>query len=199
MPDRVFAPDAARATSRIVIAGNEAHHLGRVRRVALRAIVEVFDGQGFATLAEVIAIEKAQITLRPVGDPLSDRVAAIDLILGVAFPKGDRADWLIEKATELGVARCVPLLTERTVVDARPTKLDRLRRSVIEASKQCGRNRLMEVAAPLRFGEFVERSRERVRLLAHPGGLPYCDWPSLRGAESAALAIESRPEGIPSG
>ena len=69
---------------------------------------------------------------------------ACRLTLATAVPKGERFDWLVEKATELGVDRLVPIVTERSVVDPRAAKLDRLRRVIVEASKQCGRNRLMD-------------------------------------------------------
>ena len=69
------------------------------------------------------------------------------LTLATAVPKGERFDWLVEKATELGVARLVPVLAERSVVDPRAAKLDRLRRAIVESSKQCRRNRLMDLDA----------------------------------------------------
>src|SRR5205823_14535109 len=74
------------------------------------------------------------------------RELSFSLTLAVALPKGERQKWLIEKATELGVTRIVPLVTERGVAQPVESALDRLRRGVIEASKQCGRNRLMEIA-----------------------------------------------------
>ena len=65
--------------------------------------------------------------------------------MAAPLPKGDRAQFLIEKLTELGVAAFTPLQTARSVVHPRETKLDKLQRYVIEASKQCGRNMLMGV------------------------------------------------------
>ena len=100
-----------------------------------------------------------------------DRELPVLLVLGVALPKGDRQKWLVEKAVELGVGRLVPLVTARSV--ARPTEqaLERLRRTVIEASKQCGRNRLMEIASPQDWTEFVGTAdSDSFRLFAHPGG-----------------------------
>ena len=85
------------------------------------------------------------------------------------LPKGDRGDFLVEKLTELGVTRFVPLRTRRSVVH--PDKLDRLERAVIEASKQCGRNVLMEVAPLTDWEDYVGAARcRRCELLAHFGG-----------------------------
>ena len=75
--------------------------------------------------------------------PLCEPMAAGEV--AAPLPKADRADFLIEKLTELGVTRFVPLRTERSVVHPKATKLDRLERAVIEASKQCGRNVLMQI------------------------------------------------------
>ena len=106
---------------------------------------------------------KDRVALRPVGPPLPDRVAPVELTLATAVPKGDRFDWLVEKATELGVAALVPILTERSVVDPRAAKLDRLRRAVVEAAKQCGRNRLMTIERPDPLARLRPRRRRATR------------------------------------
>ena len=95
-------------------------------------------------------------------------------MLATAVPKGDRFDWLVEKATELGVERLIPIVTERSVVVPRGSKLDRLRRSIIEASKQCRRARLMELAEPMDWPELVSH-------------FPACD-PVPRRSARASLA-----------
>src|SRR5262249_6284095 len=94
-----------------------------------------------------------------------DRELRVPLVLGVALPKGDRQRWLVEKAVELGVARVEPLQTERAI----STPDSKLRTAVIAASKQCGRNPLMEIGPPRSFGEFLSASPDgAVRLLADP-------------------------------
>jgi 16S rRNA (uracil1498-N3)-methyltransferase len=157
-------------------------------------VVEVFDGEGSAVDAEVTAHGKGWVDLAVVGDPLPDRVTPCRLTLATAVPKGERFDWLVEKATELGVDRVVPIVTERSVVDPRGTKLDRLRRSIVEASKQCGRNRLMVLEQPLPWSVWLAApGAAGLRLVAHPGGLPPCSWPQVRLGGAAVLAIG--PEG----
>ena len=74
---------------------------------------------------------------------LSDR-----LEVAAPLPKGDRAQFLVEKLTELGVTSFVPLKTARSVVEPREAKREKLQRYVIEASKQCGRNVLMRIEPP---------------------------------------------------
>src|SRR5262249_14951791 len=122
MADRFYCPDPA-VEGRFVLQGDEARHLGRVRRVGLGEVVELFDGRGFATRAKVAGLARDRVELIGQGEPLPDREARCRLTLASAVPKGERFDWLVEKATELGVARLVPLLTERSVVDPGAAKL----------------------------------------------------------------------------
>lgn len=176
-----------------MLEGDEARHLARVRRLGVDCVVEVFDGRGNATAAEVTAVGRDRVELRRIGEPLPDPSPLCRLTLATAVPKGERFDWLVEKATELGVARLVPLITERSVVDPRGAKLDRLRRLSVEASKQCGRNRVLELEAPTPFARLLAESTDNVRILADPKGLSAELWPRAPQGASAVLAIG--PEG----
>lgn len=197
MADRFYCPEAAQhaATGQAFpMVGDEGRHLTRVRRVEPGEAVEVFDGLGFATAAEVVEVGKDRALLRPVGPPLPDREPAVDLTLATAVPKGERFDWLVEKATELGVTRLVPLLTERSTVDPRDAKIDRLRRTVVEASKQCGRNRLMVIDGPTPWADLLAGTGpDVVKLTAHPGRRKFAAWPGPRPGGAAVVAVG--PEG----
>ena len=192
MADRCFCPDPP-VEGRLVLEGDEARHLTRVRRIGVGEVVEVFDGKGFAARARVESAGKNRVDLTLLGEPIADRVAPCRLTLATAVPKGERFDWLIEKATELGVARLVPLITERSVVDPRVAKLDRLRRLIVEAAKQCGRNRLMELDSPTPWTALARAPADGTRLLAHPGGVPASAWRPIRHGAPVTLAIG--PEG----
>ena len=121
------------------------------------------------------------------------------LILGVGLPKPDRQRWLVEKATELGILRLVPLASERSQIRPSPAALEKLRRAVVEASKQCGRNRLMEIAAPQELYAFFASETERgMRLIAHPGGQRFA--PAIRAlfrsaAPPPSIHLAIGPEG----
>jgi 16S rRNA (uracil1498-N3)-methyltransferase len=71
------------------------------------------------------------------------------ITLAIAFPKGSRLDWLIEKATELGVHTIIPLITKRTIVQPRDTKVERLRKLAISAAEQCGRTSVPQILEPV--------------------------------------------------
>jgi 16S rRNA (uracil1498-N3)-methyltransferase len=168
MPDRYFVqtPITGEQAS---LTGAEAHHLINVMRARQGARVILFDGSGLEFLAQVEKLGRSDVELTVLGREEVDRELPFVLTLGVALPKGDRQKWLVEKAVELGVGRVIPLKTERAVAQPVQQALDRLRRSVIEASKQCGRNRLMEIAEPLEFSDYVDATRHQpCRVLAHP-------------------------------
>ena len=192
MADRFYCPERP-VQGRLTLRGDEARHLGRVLRLGPGDVVEVFDGRGFATRARVEVVERDRVELQAVGSPLPDRTGPCRLTLATAVPKGERFDWLVEKATELGVERLVPLVTERSVVDPRAGKLDRLRRAIVEAAKQCGRNRLMDLDRPTPWPDLLAATGARSGWIAHPGAsqLASCPKPE-RGAE-VLLAIG--PEG----
>ena len=155
--------------------------------------VALFDGRGLAATAEVVSVERDRVELVILGIGPTGRDLGGVLILATAVPKGDRFDWLVEKATELGVSRLVPIRAERSSVDPRPTKLDRLRRLVVEACKQSGRSRLMEIAETVDWADWLATGAGDVasRLVAHPGG-----GPEGYGLDLAAgVAVAIGPEG----
>lgn len=142
----------------------EAHHLLHVMRAEVGSRITIFDDSGAEFPATVSRIGRKQVELEVGAREEIDRELAGRLVVGVALPKGDRQRWLVEKLVELGAHRLVPLEAERAVAQPAPKALQRLQRSVIEASKQCGRNRLMELAppqSPLAFLQAAEHSDQR--------------------------------------
>ena len=210
MPDRFFHSSLIDQDG-VVLDGAEAHHLIHVLRAKPGLEVTLFDGSGAEFLARVERVDRSAVRLAVLERRPVDRELSVQITLGVAIPKGDRQRWLVEKATELGVACLTPLITERAI--AQPSGLRRFERTVIEASKQCGRNRLMQIATPVRWREFVagagdeghEASRgeheplrppdSAARFFAHPGGAAtmadIAD--KLREAHEIVLAVG--PEG----
>lgn len=100
----------------------------------------------------------------------TDRELSQPIEMLVALPKGDRQRVLIEGLVPFGCQRLVPIICERSVVIPKPNAIDRLRRYAIEASKQCGRNRLMEIAEPATIQDVCDRPPviDQLRLVAHP-------------------------------
>jgi 16S rRNA (uracil1498-N3)-methyltransferase len=114
----------------------------------------------------------------------------MDLRVAAPLPKGDRAHFLLEKLTELGVTSFIPLRTRRSVVHPGEGKRDKLERIVIEASKQCGRNRLLEIEPLVDWGIYCsQQDLPAVRWLAHRGGTDRLE----AGPRDTVLAVG--PEG----
>lgn len=140
--------------------GDESHHLARVLRLREGATVFAFDGEGREWECTVANVGKRESALTVVRQ-LSDEVESpLHLTLAQALIKGDKFDWIVQKATELGATRIVPLLTEhsdiRRAEERAEQRLQRWRRISLEALKQCGRRRLVEFAEPIGFVEFCE-------------------------------------------
>lgn len=170
MADRFYTPDPL-PPGEYVLSGPEAHHLATVRRFGPGDRVVLFNGDGHDYPAEVVAADRKRAILT-VSQPVAvDRESPVRVEVAAALPKGDRGDFLVEKLTEMGVARFVPLLTARTVVEPRGNRLDNLRQAVIEASKQCGRNVLMEVAPLTRWADYLATVRTQcARIVLHTAG-----------------------------
>lgn len=192
MPERFYLP-ARLDRPELTLDGTEAHHLAHVLRIAPGAEVTLFDGEGTEATAEVLRVGKREVTLRPFSAAEVPEPLPVPLTLTVAPPKGDRFRWLVEKSTELGVTRLVPLLTRRTVVDPRDGKLDKLRQTVIAACKQSGRSRLMDITDPIKLESFLATPAESARrVLLHPGGPPLG---ALDFAGTAGVTLLIGPEG----
>jgi 16S rRNA (uracil1498-N3)-methyltransferase len=174
--------------------GDEARHLTAVMRAKIGDEVLLFDGNGWEFVARIASIAKQRVTLTIVEKREVCRELPFSLTLAVALPKGDRQKWLVEKITELGVTRLVPIVTERGVAQPVESALERLRRGVLEASKQCGRNRLLEIAEPqAASGLFAAQANDAVRMIAHPTGRPLG---KILGASlTAGLIAAIGPEG----
>jgi 16S rRNA (uracil1498-N3)-methyltransferase len=178
---------------RTALTGDEARHLATVMRASVGDELTLFDGSGAEFTGRVTALGKQAVELAIVERREVARELARSLALAVALPKGERQKWLVEKATELGITQLVPLITQRGVAQPVASALDRLRRTVIEASKQCGRNRLMEIAPPAHASEyFAAAPTAATRLFADPGGQPL----DLKGvSDSSAVIAAIGPEG----
>ncbi len=199
MADRYFSEKAI-AGETVLLEAAEAHHLMHVMRAKAGDLVVVFDGSGSECQARVERLGRSTVELAVLSRDAVDRELPLALTVGVALPKGDRQKWLVEKLTELGVGRLVPLETKRGVAQPIQSALDRLTRSVVEASKQCGRNRLMQLDAGQSASSFFSAaapSPEELCWLAHPGGNRIADEIALaqsrRNVRRIVLAVG--PEG----
>lgn len=178
----------------------EARHASNVLRLAVGAEVTLFDGHGGEAQGKIASLGKREVIIDIIARTDSNRELPRGIELLVALPKGDRQKTLVDGLVQLGVTRLTPLICERGVAQPTDNALERLQRSVIESSKQCGRNQLMLISAPLTIAQAVHPTGSQndcLCLVAHPYG-PRC---SLREvakgddsqSKSARLAVG--PEG----
>ena len=193
MARRYFAAEAI-ATEHVTLSGSEAHHLRNVMRASAGDSIKLFDGSGREFEGRIESIGRDRIEITITDQATVCRELPFVLTIGVALPKGDRQRWLIEKCCELGVTRVVPLVTQRSVAGVKKSTVSRLERFVIEASKQCGRNRLMEIAAPESIATFLQHaSAKECCWLADPTGVGITSVAANNRGSNICVAIG--PEG----
>lgn len=174
MTQRYFVPSPV-PIEQVRIAGSEAHHMLHVMRVSRGQSVLLFDGVGNEYDAEISATGRDWVDLTIQSSRCVDRELPGELTIAVALPKGDRQKFLVEKLVELGASRLVPIATERGVAYYSDGAQVRLERVVVEASKQCGRNRLMQIAPSIRCIDFLRKPTEGTKIIAHPDGRSLID------------------------
>jgi 16S rRNA (uracil1498-N3)-methyltransferase len=163
---RFYAPPNAFTADKVVTLGaDESQHLRNVLRLKTGDEVYVFDGAGREFRGEIDRFSRIATNIR-VTEEVAPAAAEspLKLTMAVALLKGEKFDLVIQKLTELGVNCLVPIMTKRADVrirndDDAERKLIRWRRIVMEATKQCGRARLMTIASPITFDEFVTSPR----------------------------------------
>jgi 16S rRNA (uracil1498-N3)-methyltransferase len=186
---RLFVPEPLAAGGRIAVEGGGANYLGNVLRLREGAEVKLFDDRTGEWLARIEAITRRRVDLAIVSF-LRPREPVPDYWLLFAPLKRGPIDWLVEKATELGVARLQPVLTARTVVDK--VKDERLHANIVEAAEQCERTALPILAEPVKLSALLAAwPADRVLLFAdETGGAPM-----LEAAAPGPAALLIGPEG----
>ncbi|MFC1677082.1 RsmE family RNA methyltransferase [Planctomycetota bacterium] len=139
------------------LTGSEAHHLTSVLRLKVGDKIELFNGKGVVAKAVIVSTKKRDVTVSIEQFRRYERGQKQQIILATSIPKADRFDWLIAKATELGVDRITPVIFERTVkLPNNPKILTRWQNITISSAKQCRRVFLPQIDKPTRLAETVE-------------------------------------------
>lgn len=172
-PRFLVAPEAL-SGPHAVLTGPQLRHL-RARRLRVGSRLVLADGTGRQRDAVVISLDRHQAVIELSWDQSVQRDSALHLTLAQALLKSDKLDWVIEKATELGVTEFVLFTCERTVGRADGDRQARWTRLARSAAQQCQRSRLPSIAGPVSFEQVVARRSEALRLLFweqhRPGGL----------------------------
>jgi len=153
-----YAPPENFAADTITLTGDEHAHLVRVLHHQIGDRVTVVDGAGLAAESEIIEIGKTVTRLRPIKKSRRLGEPFVHLTLAQAAPKGNRFDWVIEKATEIGVSAFIPLLCERSEVTPGAGKNERWQRLALAAMKQSCRSICPAMNEPIMFSALCRRA-----------------------------------------
>jgi len=186
---RLFVRRPLSEGSRVELDAGQANYLGNVMRLGEGAELLTFDGRSGEWLARVAEAGKKRMTL-VVEQRTREPEAVPNVWLAFAPVKRTQTDWLVEKATELGAAKLLPVMTRRTIAER--VKMERLETIAIEAAEQCGRTRLPELVEPQPLPRFLEQ-RDTVRTLyfADEGG----GEPAASAFKTGPATILTGPEG----
>ncbi len=191
---RVHVDTLLRQGEKLALPANAAHHLSGVLRQRIGDALVLFDGRGGEYAASITSIERNRLEVC-VGehDPI-ERESPLGVVLAQGISTGERMDFTVQKAVELGVAAIVPLICGKSVVRLSAARaaarLAHWRRVVIAACEQCGRNRLPDVGEPLSVAHYCSQN---LRVLASNGEARLLLKPEASiSLKDAAHSVDSR-------
>jgi len=170
---RVYMDAPLESGTRVVLEGNAASHLTRVLRLRVGEALTLFNGAGGEYAGNIDKAQGGEVTVAVGERRAIERESPLGVTLAQGVSRGERMDLVVQKATELGVTRLVPVLTERSVVRLSAQQADRKvnhwRAIMIAACEQSGRNRLPALTPPIPLGEFLRGDAAGgIRLLLSP-------------------------------
>ena len=192
---RFFLPDAPLNRARPVDLSPLANQLSRVLRLEPGARIVVLPGDGRAFAVEITALDRRTATGRVVAEAEAPPPPPVALTLYPCSLKADKFEWVLQKGTELGVARFVPVISERSIV--RPAaallkKYERWRTIVREAAEQCGRATLPTLTSPLSWAEAVAATA--AELSGEANALKLLPWEAERAGPSLLHVLQQQPQ-----
>lgn len=195
---RFHYPAPLAANQRLELPAALAHHAARVLRLRHGSAIVLFDGSG-GHYPATLEIDGKRAWAQTAERVDADAELPVPIVLAQGIAGGDKMDWIVEKAVEMGVTRLVPITAQRSVIqlsgERREKRLGHWRRISIAASEQCGRNRIMDVAAPQSLSQWLADAPEPglLRLACHPDAPT--DLAGATHAHNGPLALMVGPEG----
>ncbi len=151
---RLFLPPEELVSKQISIRGEQARYLTLVLRVKPGEHITILDGQGQRYVCRITGIHRKEVLAEKVTEEKYSAESPLSIVLAQGIPKGDKMDLIVQKSTELGVKKIIPLITERSLVRS-TDKCPRWRKISISASQQSGREKNPEIEEPLTFRDFL--------------------------------------------
>ena len=172
----------------------QAHYIGRVLRHAVGDAVQLFDGSGQEYRGALIEVGKKSVRVELTEQFNGLCESPLRVHLGQGLSRGERMDWAIQKATELGAAEITPIVSERCEVRLKDERADKRmshwRQVAISACEQCGRSVLPQINPPLLLADWLTQVEAELKLVLHPVAEPL-----QSHAKPGTLAFLIGPEG----
>lgn len=172
----------------------QAHYISRVLRMAEGDAVQLFDGSGQEYLGALLEVGKKRVSVRLDQAFEGQRDSSLPIHLGQGLSRGERMDWAIQKATELGVTAITPIVSERCEVRLKDERADKRlqhwRQIAISACEQCARSSVPVIHPPQTLAEWLASTDAALKLVLHPVAEPLTSH-----AAPASLAFLIGPEG----
>lgn len=172
----------------------QAHYIGRVLRHGVGDAVQLFDGSGQEYLGQLIEVGKKSVRVELTEQLPGQPDSPLRVHLGQGLSRGERMDWAIQKATELGVAEITPIVSERCEVRLKDERADKRlahwQQVAISACEQCGRSTVPVIHPPLLLADWLVQVEADLKLVLHPVAEPL-----VSHAKPASLAFLIGPEG----
>lgn len=193
---RFFDPQSFAEGQQTALGDEASHHIARVLRMQVGDRLQVFNGQGGAWHAEITSVSKKTVSVLPYRFDPENRSAVTPVTVALPMIKGERMDYALQKATELGAHQFQLLNTERTDVRLDGERLEKKLRHwqqvVISACEQCGMNLVPAVKAPRPLTDWLPDTVATLKLIAHPGEQPL---PSDALGDAGNIILLTGPEG----
>ena len=192
---RLYTPQPLATGRTIELRDAPAHYLSRVLRLSPGRPVIVFNGEGGEFSGSLVSMDKKSVEVQLDEYSSFDRLPELTIELAIGLSRGERWDYVLQKATELGVSRIVPLLTERTEVKLKgerlQKKIDHWQQICISACEQCQRNRLPEITEVTALEAYLPRAVGERKFVLH-----HRDSQKLAaGSAPVSLSLLIGPEG----
>lgn len=170
---RLYIPQSLATGETLVLDERAAHHIRQVLRLGPGAAIRVFDGAGSEYHASLLEVQRARVSVEIGTAYTSNTEPSLNITLAQGIPRGDRMDFIVQKAVELGVSLIQPLWMERSQTRARGERLEKRmrhwRRVMINACEQCGRSTLPGIDSPAGFTSWLDTGLTAdTRILLNP-------------------------------
>lgn len=184
---RIFTEQVLQTSELVYLEEPASHHLNKVLRMQAGRELIIFNGQGGEFSATIHEVSKKHVTVN-IGEHSSDnRESPLQLELAIGISRGERFEWVLQKATELGVTKITPLITERTEVkvggERQEKIMDRWQQILVSACEQCQRNLLPQLSSPIAISDWLANVNSDLRFVLHH-------------RDSKTLPVEQEPRSV---